>query len=126
MPGPIHSVALDTDIVGVTRAQEITSPAEPSAPRVAADRVSGGLIYFAHLARFSLPDSDLDPREIDDLRRDLAVLVAEATRPRLRHRLLDALLDAVLDELLPALPGPARAELVEARPSIPPHNPTAS
>lgn len=80
--------------------------------------VSSELVSFAHLARLALPLSDLDARELRDLRRDLVWLVHEATRPRLRPRLLDTLIDAVLDELLPALPAPTRHALGEARPTI--------
>lgn len=126
MSALLHSVATGADSTALVQAADPTSMPEPTVPRDTADRVCGGLIYFAHLARLSLPDTDLDQQQVGDIRRDLAVLVAEATRPRLRHRLLDALLDAVLDDLLPALPGPARAELVEARPTLPPQNHTAS
>ena len=68
--------------------------------------------------RLSLPLSDLDAHEVDEIRRDLAVLGAEATRARLRPPLLHALLGAVLDELLPALPPANRSSLREARPLI--------
>jgi len=88
--------------------------------------VRNGLIYLAHLARLSLPLSDLDDREVSELRRDLAVLVAEATRARLRPHLLNALVGAVLDELLPALPPANRASLREARPLIVAPSDTAS
>lgn len=79
---------------------------------------SSELVYFAHLARLSLPLSSLDARDLREVRRDLGVLVAESTRTRLRPRLLDALLDAVLDDLLPALPPGSRHALLEARPTL--------
>ena len=79
---------------------------------------AGSLVYFAHLARLSLPLCDLDAGQIAELRRDLSVLVAEATRPRVRPALLHALLEAVLADLLPALPDGSRTALAEARPLI--------
>ncbi len=79
---------------------------------------ASSLVYFAHLARLSLPLCDLDAREVAELRRDLAVLVAEATRTRVRPALLHALLDAVVADLLPALPDGSRDALAEARPPI--------
>ncbi len=88
--------------------------------------VRNGIVYFAHLARLSLPLADLDDRQASEMGRDLAVLVAEATRDRLRPHLLHALLDAVLDELLPALPPPSRTALHEARPLLSTPSDTAS
>ena len=88
--------------------------------------VRNGLVYFAHLARLSLPLSDLDAAESSEIRRDLAVLVAEATRARLRPHLLHALVDAILDELLSALRPADRASLHEARPLLDVPSDTAS
>ncbi len=91
-----------------------------------ASSVRNELVYFAHLARLALPHTDLDDHEVSELRRDLAVLVAEATRTRLRPHLLHALVGAVLDELLPALPPAHRASLREARPLLDASSDTAS
>lgn len=112
MPAALHSVPTGTDV----GADE--SSAGPPAGHDPTTTVRNDLVYFAHLARLSLPLSDLDAQEIDEIRRDLAVLVAEATRARLRPPLLHALLGAVLAELLPALPPASRSSLHEARPLI--------
>lgn len=103
-----------------------TDPSRAGSRKDHAASVRNGLVYFAHLARLSLPLTDLDDPEVDELRRDLAVLVAEATRSRLRPALLHALVDAVLDELLPALPPVNRSALHEARPLIDSTSDTAS
>lgn len=119
MSAAIHSVPTGTDLGD-------DSQSRAGAHGDHASSVRNGLVYFAHLARVSLPLSDLDAGETSELRRDLAVLVAEATRARLRPHLLHALVDAVLDELLPALPPANRTSLHEARPLINPPSDTAS
>lgn len=119
MSAALHSVPTGTALGD-------DSPGSADARRDHATSVRNGLVYFAHLARLSLPLSDLDARETSELRRDLAVLVAEATRARLRPHLLHALVGAVLDELLPALPPANRASLREARPLLDASSDTAS
>ncbi len=118
MSAALHSVPTGTGLGD--------SPGTTAARRDHTAGVRNGLVYFAHLARLSLPLSDLDAREFEELRRDLAVLVAEATRVRLRPHLLHALVGAILDELLPALPPANRASLREARPLIDAPSDTAS
>lgn len=119
MSAALHSVPTGT-------APEDDSSGDADLRQDDATSVRNGLVYFAHLARLSLPLSDLDARENSELRRDLAVLVAEATRTRLRPHLLHALVGAVLDELLPALPPANRASLREARPLLDASSDTAS
>ncbi len=118
------SAALHSVPTGTTLGDD--SPGTAATRRDDDASVRNGLVYLAHLARLSLPLSDLDDREVSELRRDLAVLVAEATRARLRPHLLNALVGAVLDELLPALPPANRASLREARPLIVAPSDTAS
>lgn len=119
MSAVLHSVPTGT-------AYGADAPSHADARRDDAASVRNGLVYFAHLARLSLPLTDLDAREVGDLRRDLAFLVADATRARLRPHLVHALVDAVLDELLPALPPATRTSLHEARPQIDTPSDTAS
>ncbi len=118
------SAALHSVPAGTALGDDSSSGA--GAQRDHASSVRNDLVYFAHLARLSLPLSDLDARETSELDRDLAVLVAEATRARLRPRLLHALVDAVLDELLPALPPANRTSLHQARPLTDAPSDTAS